>query len=255
MPEHGTLGPKSWSHPFLVGSGVVAYHLAVRIDAAGAIAWDVANWSAALRFWERAGNLTGPGLDCLEIGAHDGGLSVWLAQHGHSVVCSDLANTNGHARSLVERYGVNDLVRFEDIDATAIPYTEAFDVIVFKSVLGGVGHGGAIERQELAVKSMHRALRPGGRLLFAENLTGSPMHTWLRGRYVEWGARWRYVTIDEMQAFLKPFSQLRYGTTGFFGTLGRSERQRRALSIVDRLVMNALIPASWRYIMYGVATK
>ena len=227
----------------------------MRIDAAGAVAWDVANWSAALRFWEREGDLAGPGLDCLEIGAHGGGLSVWLAQQGHNVVCSDLENARGQAQALVDRHGVGDLVRFEDIDATAIPYDEAFDVIVFKSVLGGVGHGGAIERQELAIRSMHRALRPGGRLLFAENLTGSPMHVWLRGRYVEWGTRWRYVSIDEMRAFLRPFSRLQYGTTGFLGALGRSEVQRRAFSLVDRLLLNGLVPPSWRYIIYGIATK
>ncbi|HTV91365.1 MAG TPA: class I SAM-dependent methyltransferase [Verrucomicrobiae bacterium] len=231
------------------------YHLPVRIDAAGAIGWDVANWSAALRFWEREADLAGPGLDCLEIGAHSGGLSVWLAQMGHNVHCSDLENARGQAQALVDRYGVGDLVRYEDIDATAIPYDQAFDVIVFKSVLGGVGHGGAMDRQDLAIRSMHRALRPGGRLLFAENLTGSPMHRWLRGRYVEWGARWRYVSIDEMLGFLRPFSRVQYGTTGFLGALGRSERQRRAFSVVDRLLLNAIVPKSWRYIMYGVATK
>lgn len=227
----------------------------LRIDAAGAIAWDVANWSAALHFWEREGDLVGPGLDCLEIGAHDGGLSVWLAQQGHNVVCSDLEGSPGQARALVARYGVGDLVRFENIDATAIPYDEAFDIIIFKSVLGGVGHGGDIDRQQLAIRSMYRALRPGGRLLFAENLTGSPMHTWLRGHYVEWGDRWRYVTIDEMRGFLKPFSQVQIRTTGFFGALGRSERQRRAFAIVDHVLMNTLVPPSWRYIIYGVATK
>jgi SAM-dependent methyltransferase len=227
----------------------------VHIDAAHAIAWDVANWSPALRYWETEGQLVEPGLDCLEIGAHRGGLSVWLAQHGHNVVCSDLENAADHARPLVERYGVGESIRFENIDATNIPYEDAFDIIAFKSVLGGIGRNDAIERQRAAISSMHRALRPGGRLLFAENLTGSPMHRWLRKRYVSWGEHWRYVTIQEMRAFLAMFSRVRFATTGFLGTLGRNETQRRALSTVDRLAATPLTPASWHYIIYGVATK
>jgi SAM-dependent methyltransferase len=227
----------------------------VRIDPTDAVAWDIANWSAALRFWQREGKLDRPQLDCLEIGAHRGGLSVWLAQAGHSVLCSDLENAAENAAPLARRYDVGDRIRFEDIDATAIPYTDAFDVVVFKSVLGGVGHDGAIDRQRAAVRAMYRALRPGGRLLFAENLSGSALHRWLRRRYVSWGARWRYVTIDEMREFLAPFVDVRYDTSGFFGALGRSETQRRMLASLDRLAMNRIVPPSWRYIIYGVATK
>ena len=225
------------------------------IEASDAIGWDVANWSAALAFWRREANLEGGPLDALEIGANQGGLSVWLAAAGHRVVCSDLHDTRRHAAPLARRFDLEDRICFEDIDATAIPYERAFDVIVFKSVLGGVGRDGAIDRQHAAIDSMHRALRPGGRLLFAENLTGSALHRWLRTRFVTWGESWRYVTIGEMAAFLRPFETVRYDTGGFFGALGRSETQRRMLSYLDRLGGNALAPPSWRYIIYGVATK
>ncbi|MBV8067653.1 MAG: class I SAM-dependent methyltransferase [Candidatus Eremiobacteraeota bacterium] len=124
--------------------------------------WDVDNWSVALAYWQRYGKLEGAPLECLEIGANQGGLSVWLASKGHRVVCSDLERTDASARPLVTRYGVLDRVTFEDINATAIPYENHFDVIVFKSVLGGVGHNRAIERQRAAIASMHRALKPGG---------------------------------------------------------------------------------------------
>lgn len=217
--------------------------------------WDVGNWSAALDYWERYGGLGERPLECLEIGANEGGLSVWLASHGHTVVCSDLHDCERTARPLVERYGVLDRVRFEDIDATAIPYENRFDIVLFKSVLGGVGHNGAIERQRAAVASMYRALRPGGRLLFAENLAGSGLHKALRSAFVAWGGAWRYVTREEMLDFLGDFSSVSSATTGVLGTFGRSEKQRQMLATIDRAALNKLTPPSWRYIMYGVATK
>ncbi len=223
--------------------------------AADVLAWDAGNWSVALEFWERHGALEGGPLECLEIGANRGGLSAWLASMGHNVICSDLRDCESRARPLIERAGILSRVRFQDIDATAIPYDNEFDVIVFKSVLGGVGHGGAIDRQRAAVASMHRALRPGGRLLFAENLTGSPLHRFFRRNFVKWGNGWRYVTIDEMRDFLRPFSQVRFDTSGVLGTFGRSEAQRQLLANVDRAALNAAFPPHWRYIMYGVATK
>ncbi len=217
--------------------------------------WDTGSWGVALDFWVRYGGLDGAPLDCLEIGANQGGLSVWLASRGHRVLCSDLANCEATARPLVERHGLLDRVAFENIDATAIPYENRFDIIVFKSVLGGVGRNNAIEYQRRAIGSMHRALRPDGRLLFAENLVGSRMHQFLRSRFVEWGTNWRYVTIDEMRAFLREFSDVKSSTAGVLGTFGRSEAQRRMLAAIDRAGLNALVPPSWRYIVYGVATK
>ncbi|HTX57368.1 MAG TPA: class I SAM-dependent methyltransferase [Candidatus Acidoferrales bacterium] len=226
----------------------------MRVNDCDAVGWDVGNWSRALRYWEREGALEAGSLQCLEVGASGGGISVWLALRGHHVVCSDYNKPLSAAKVLADRYGVADRLQFENIDATSIPYEDTFDVVTFKSVLNSIGHDGAIDRQQQAVAAMYRALRPGGRLLFAENLVGSPLHGLLRRTYVPWGARCRYITTDEMRAFLAPFSQVRYGTAGFLATLGRSESQRQALSVVDRVIDRA-IPPAWRYIIYGVAVK
>lgn len=220
------------------------------------LAWDVGNWSAALKFWEEHGELcSDEPLDCLEVGANGGGLSVWLATLGHRVVCSDQRNTQRNAKEMVDRFGAQDQIRFQDIDATDIPYENSFDVILFRSVLGAVGYGNDRDRQQLAVESMHRALRPGGRLLFAENLAGSELHRRFRNAFVPWGKRWRYVTVDEMREFLRPFKSVKLDTTGLLGALGRSEPQRRILSRFDRAGLSKAVPPSWRYIVYGVATK
>ena len=232
----------------------VCYDCPVRETIADALQWDVANWSAALDFWTMHAPLGSKTLDCLEVGANSGGISMWLARQGHRVLCSDFRAAEERARPLIERYGVLDRVTFENLDATAIPYFERFDIIVFKSVLGGIGYDGA-ERQRAAIRSMHQALKPGGFLLFAENLTGSAFHRYLRGRYIRWGNRWRYVTVEEMRDFLSVFRDVQFGTTGFFGALGRSEPQRKLLATLDRFAANALVPPSWRYVIYGVARK
>jgi SAM-dependent methyltransferase len=219
------------------------------------VEWDVRSWSKAIAFWEAQHVLDGAPLDCLEIGARGGGLTLWMAQRGHRVLCSDLTESEGRARPLLERYGITSGVSYQDIDATDIPYDDRFDVIVFKSVLGGIGSNDAIEKQRKAVASIHRALKPGGKLLFAENLAGSPLHLFLRRRFVRWGDRWRYPTLDEMRSFLAPFRSVSYGTTGFLGTFGRSEQQRALLAAMDDVALNRVVPEEWRYIVYGVATK
>ncbi len=220
------------------------------------VSWDVGNWAAALKFWERYGGLTdGEALDCLEVGANGGGLSLWLATLGHRVICSDQRDTQRTAGALIDRYSASERVRFEDIDATNIPYEDAFDIVVFKSVLGGIGHDDQAARQEQAITSMYRALRQGGRLLFAENLVGSRLHRYFRSAFVRWGTRWRYVSIEEMRGFLKPFRTVKFDTAGVLGALGRTERQRRVLSRFDRAGLSHIVPPSWNYIIYGVATK
>lgn len=222
---------------------------------ADVLEWDVATWAPALLFWQREGGLDAAQLQCLDVGARSGGLSLWLAASGHRVVCSDVRDAERRARPLLERSSSIERVRFEDIDATSIPYEDRFDVVAFKSVLGGVGAGDRRDLQEAAIASMYRALKTGGRLLFAENLAGSPMHRALRSRFVRWGGSWRYVTIDEMRAFLRDFREVRFATTGFLAAFGRTETQRQMLAGIDRLALNDIVPPSWRYVIYGVATK
>jgi 2-polyprenyl-3-methyl-5-hydroxy-6-metoxy-1,4-benzoquinol methylase len=109
--------------------------------------WDVGTWSRAVRFWESRAPIRGR---ALELGARRGGLSLWLAAHGCDVLCSDLWGSQCRARPLHDRYGV--VVAYEDIDATAIPYTASFDLVVFKSMLGALR---SPEQQARAIAEMH----------------------------------------------------------------------------------------------------
>ncbi|MND09448.1 hypothetical protein D3C83_327780 [compost metagenome] len=58
-----------------------------------------------------------------------------------------------------------------------------------------------------------------------------------------------------MLSFLAPFREVNYRAVGLLGALGRTQRQRDFLGAVDRAFLDRLVPASWRYIMIGVARK
>lgn len=215
--------------------------------------WDVTNWSIALRFWQKRIDWQKVNT-CLELGSNKGGLSLWLALKGKKVICSDINNTEENASQLHKKYNVKNIT-YHDVDATNIPYENYFDVIVFKSILGGIGRENQIEQQQKVITEIHKALKKGGHLLFAENLASSPLHQYLRKRFNAWSDTWHYVTPQEMAQLLNDFSSFELRTTGFFGALGRGERQKKLFSYLDKFIVSWLVPRKWRYIVYGVATK
>lgn len=218
------------------------------------IQWDIKSWSKVLLYWDS--NIAWDKIqNGLELGGREGGLSLWLALKGKSTVCSDLKGVRNTAENLHLRHNVSSLIEYRDIDATNIPYENHFDIIVFKSIIGGIGRNNSYENQQKVFKEIHKALKPGGKLLFAENLIASPVHQQLRKRFVNWGSSWRYVSLKEMNEFLKDFSSCDLKTTGVLGTFGRNERQRNLLSAIDVLVLNKVCPDNWKYISYGIAEK
>lgn len=219
------------------------------------IEWDVRNWSEPLRFWEHTLDWSGAPKRCLEVGAGNGGLALWLALKGHRVVCSDLVNPAHRAARLHEKYGVASLIEYAAIDATNIADRARFDIIAFKSILGGIGRNDDRARQQLAIDEMYNALKPGGILLFAENLRASPAHRFFREKFVGWGKSWRYVTLAEMREFLRKFASVQMRATGVIGALGRTERERNFLARVDQVVLNRLLPDEFKYLVYGIAIK
>ncbi len=219
--------------------------------------WDVYNWSRAVDFWTASGALDMlAGSRVLEVGARDGGLTLWLLRNGaERVVCSDLEGPSQAAVELHRRSGCADQVDYRALDATAFLGDCEFDVVVFKSVLGGIGGASGLSGQARAVDRMHAALRPGGVLLFAENLAASPVHRRLRQRFVKWSPRWRYVTEPEVRVMTEKFRAVRLGRLGFAGAFGRSEEQRRVLGSIDAIGLEKAVPRSWNYIVTGLAIK
>lgn len=213
--------------------------------------WEVRSWSRALPLWQKHLPITRP-LRALGIGEREGGLSLWMAAQGMDVVCSDLRPFPPATKALHERYGVQGSITYAEEDATALSFPDhSFDVVFFKSVIGALG---SKEKQALAIAEMHRVLKPGGVLLFAENLHGSLLHSWLRKRFVAWEHYWRYLDAEDDKDLFQDFAQLDDATTGLVANLGRSETQRDLLSRVDAL-LQPLVPKSQRTIWYGAALK
>lgn len=219
------------------------------------VEWDVRNWSAAPQFWMANTELDLRGTKALEIGSRHGGLSLWLAQQGAEVTCSDLEGPTARARAAHLAGGVAAHVRYAKLDALDLPFDGEFDLVMFKSVLGSLRASDQADAQRTAILGMHRALRPGGELFFAENLVGSGLHRLLRRHFVPWADHWRYIAVEEMGEWLSPFSSVTYRTVGFSAALGRTERQRALLGTLDRALLDRLVPESWRYVMIGVARK
>jgi SAM-dependent methyltransferase len=220
------------------------------------VGWDVANWSRALDYWESTPDLDLAGCHALELGCGgNGGLSLWLATRGCKVTCSGYQGVEEAARTAHRAYGVEHLIRYDTIDACAIPFRETFDLVCYKSVLGRIVQDGPLQVGRDVVAQIMQALKPGGRLLFAENLASTRLHHALRQRWGTGKNRWRYFTVDELVELHSGFTSFEYTTFGFTGCLGRTERQRRLLGRLDRCVLDGLVPDRWRYIMAGIATK
>jgi SAM-dependent methyltransferase len=217
--------------------------------------WDIDTWKHALYHWDLALKNHLVGADrgkALDLGARDGGLSLYLAEKGFQVVCSDLQGPTDDARKLHARYGLADRVTYQAINATDIPFgDEYFDVVIFKSVLGGIGTFLDYAAMQTAIHEVYRILKPGGLLLFAENQLGSRFHQKARSLFVPWGKRWYYVSLQEIEDLLVDFSFCETKTYGFFSCI---KKDFGPFVVLDRLICRSS-RSPRQYMAYGHAIK
>lgn len=215
------------------------------------IQWDIKNWSRCLPYWEQFIDHDQP-KKVLALGEREGGLSLYFALNGHDVICSDFNPMPDSTKELHEQYKVADRISCKNINMTSIDLPdESVDIVVFKSVLGALGDA---KDQEKAIAEIHRVLKKDGTFLFAENLTGSGLHRYLRKKFVNWGKRWRYIKNSEMLHWGNKFRSKETNAFGVIGLFGRSENQRKKFASIDR-VITPLAPKKWRYILFGVMKK
>lgn len=216
------------------------------------IGWDIDNWKRALELWNDL-KIDFNGKMTIAVGEQHGGLTLWLAlQDGNKVYSTDINGVTPLAKELHQRYNVTDKITYENADLLNLHYGDnTFDVLVFKSVLGGLRE---FKKQQRAMEEVYRVLKPGGWLLFAENTTATPVHMMLRRFFSQVGAYWRYMKINELLDMLKSYSEVLFTTYGFFGTFGRNESQRKILAGFDKK-LDKIIPRKNKYIFMAACRK
>ena len=186
----------------------------------------------------------------MELGARNGGLSLYYALNGAEVLCSDVTKDFPSQRAihLHEKYHLQDRITYAQIDALNIPeeYHRQFDVITFKSILGGIGSHDGTERESLAVRNIAVCLKPGGYVIFAENMQSSSVHQLFRRtrRYL-----WHYQTERNiLSLFGEKFSLVKKSYCGLLGCFGITEGMRDVLGYLDKYIFDRIVPERWKYV-------
>ncbi len=165
------------------------------------INWDVETWKEILPYWEE--QLVGYEKTtsvCIEIGARDGGISLWMASNGFKITCSDIYYDLEDAKKLHLKYDVSKTILYEKIDVLDWNEKNKYDVIIIKSVLGALQNEKMIEQ---AIKNIYENLKEGGILLFAENSKATFLHQQFRKRFTDWGNIWFYFDEKSIKSLLK----------------------------------------------------
>ncbi len=178
-------------------------------------------------------------------------LFALLSSEKTQIICSDYnwigSGAQIEAKRLHKKYKVSDKITYEDIDATCIPYENEFDIIFFKSILGGIGRNGNVEMISKSFDSIYNALKPGGRLYYVENIRGSKILQWFRRRFSTASHNgWNYLEQQQLMQYESQFIPIRRSSFGYIACIGPNELSRNILGIID-IVLERFIRKNYIY--------
>jgi SAM-dependent methyltransferase len=177
-----------------------------------------------------------------------------LASLGISLGRGGMSGGGGWARPQHEAFGLEGRIVWEAANALALPYPDAsFDFVIFKSLLGQIGTTDKLNNKRLMLAEVLRVLKPGGVVLFAENMVASPVHVLARSAFRGWGKKWGYTTVPEMRELFTAFAELHYETTGFLVAFAPA-RLKPVVREIDRR-LDSFLPENSRYVIYGSAVR
>lgn len=224
------------------------------------IGWDVKNWSEIIEVWRPLLESFPKGSKALAIGERDGGLSLWLAMSGFNVICTDITDISTEASALHNKYLLKANISYRSLDiVNDIPLEEQFDIIIAKSVLGGLktDRSDANTRNDSArrkaVENIYTMLKPKGFFLSAENMEGSRLLQIAR-RATNKQKGWDYLKHKELQTLFSNFTSLQIKTFGILPTFFPWQPVNSMCYMLNKNLLNSL-PANQKYIAVITAQK
>ncbi|MEZ5017506.1 MAG: methyltransferase domain-containing protein [Flavipsychrobacter sp.] len=232
----------------------------LNIPVAEIIEWDILNWSQIIPEWTPIVEKLPRDGKVLAVGERDGGLSLWLALLGFNVTCTDRIGPTEDAGKLHKKYGVADKVTYDELDIVNCDWEgEQYDLIVIKSVLGGVMavYGDHDSRnfdvQKKAVNNMHHLLKPGGILLSVENMKGNLLLHQLRKMKGK-DKGWHHFSWQEIQELYGSYSDVKTKSFGVLPTLFGNNIVNRIAFFLNKYILN-ILPPSTKYVAITTAKK
>jgi ubiquinone/menaquinone biosynthesis C-methylase UbiE len=213
--------------------------------------WDVHNWSKVIPLWQEALK-DKPYTTALELGSWNGGMSLWLARnYTLDILCTDLSFPE-RAKKLHDKYDTESKIKYIPLNVLNLDLPDnSFDIVIFKSMLGALQ---TYEKQVTAMHEIYRVLKPGGVLLFAENIRSTILHMTARKLFAHYGKTWRYMHLRELLHLMNVYKKTRINTAGLSSILLPEKLKGIGSRIDDFLDQNNLMPGI-KYIAFGYGVK
>ena len=218
------------------------------------IGWDVGIWSKSLKFFDE--NIDFKKINnALELGSghQSGGYALYLAQKGIHTICSSHLKTDDQNRNIHEKYNLSQFLKYETVDNLNIPYTDFFDLVCFKSVLGGIKTEFEPEKTlEISFKQITKCLKNDGMLIFSENISSTIIHKLFRKKFTTPIHGWNYFDIEELIRICDSSFHDFQNTTNGFMTCFFPESIRKMFSYIDNYFLCKLIPSKYHYVFIAI---